>query len=84
MEIKTKFNIGDEVWVFIGQKIYQGKIKQAKLVIEEDPFSETPIYCKKEKYLVQYVWYTGSNLFKWIKPVHAFKTKEELVNSIFN
>ena len=81
MEIKTKFNIGDEVCTMFQNKVIYFTIGKIEIEIGE---KETSIvYASKERY-EEYSHITGSNeKYNYIRcEDKIFSTKEELLNSL--
>ncbi len=73
MEIKTKYNIGDQVCTLYCDRIVYGAITRIEIRIDYD--SNIQI-----KYFVQNMTYIGENVF--FQEHKIFKTKEELLEKL--
>lgn len=75
MEIKTKYNLFDEVYIMYNNKIQQMVIKGIKIIIEYKPYLEdkhTEIVYKLE----------DRNFATEYSEDNLFKTKKELIESL--
>lgn len=73
MEIKTKYNIGDEVFFMYDNEITTGKIKMVQTVTD---LCYNGV-CTQVEYYIPCGSYTG-----FFKESFVFKTKQELINSL--
>ena len=78
MTIETKFNIGDEVWVFYGNKACHGKIKDVTITLRGRDRQ-----VMRASYEVNFKL-GGASYFHALAEGIIFKTKEELIESLFN
>lgn len=75
MEIKTKYNIFDEVYIIYNNKIKQVIIKGIKIHIEKKP------YLDKTSIKTTYILY-NYNFSTEYSEDNIFKTKKELIKSL--
>lgn len=86
MTIETKFNIGDEVWLLAYGKAVKGKITRFKTSLSESCFRDSGYSEDIPKYKMEYLGkgQSGEPRKKWKSVYNIFKTKEELIESLFN
>lgn len=78
MTVETKFNIGDEVWFVDEHKAHQGKVKDNIITIKGSTQSI-------KYFLVQIRFnFGGCAYVREYRQEVVFKTKEELIESLFN
>lgn len=86
MTIETKFNIGDEVWFLAYGKAAKGKITAFKTKLTESCYKDCGYSEDIPKYKIEYFGKGQSGAFrkKWKSIYNIFKTKQELIESLFN
>lgn len=72
MEIKTKYNIGDEVWAIVDNEIQKSKVFGFRILI----LAKTT-----EPHYIDIV-YSLQKGFDWVSEDKIFSTKQELINSL--
>lgn len=77
MEIKTKYNIGDAVWVIAGNKVQHLRIEAIEVSIGKTMITEDGDFSISE-YKTSYSVGWGN----WCKESDIFPTKEELLKSL--
>ena len=90
MEINTKYNIGDEVWMMCRNKVISAKVASISIFILEDrstvaegnTLTDSDIkIIKKNGVLIRYVLLQGSRRLLAVEQ-RLYPTKEELLNSL--
>lgn len=75
MNIETKFNIGDEVWIMKDNKPFSFKINQISVNITTNQNYHNPLDIQ--------IKYSKEHVIDWIYEGKCFATKEELKQAIF-
>lgn len=76
MDIKTKYNIGDEVWVMVNNKPTYGDVLQIDIHIIARANTDNKYFTSKSYYYIS--GYGGNEFFE----KDVFFTKGELINSL--
>lgn len=77
MTIETKYNIGDEVWAVIENRVQCLRIEGVAINTLDETFDESG---KLVSYRLRIKYYFGDG--DWVNEVNCFSTKEELIKSL--
>lgn len=77
MTIETKYNIGDEVWAIVENRVQCLRIEGVAVRTLGETFDESG---KLISYRIRINYYLGDG--DWVNDVDCFPTKEELLKSL--
>lgn len=77
MDIKTKYNIGDKVWVIFENRAQYLRIEGVMINTLDETFNESG---KLVSYRLGIKYYLGDGY--WVNDIDCFPTKEELLKSL--
>lgn len=77
MTIETKYNIGDEVWAIVENRVQCLRIEGVKINTLDETFNESG---KLVSYRIRIKYYLGDG--EWVNDINCFPTKEELLKSL--
>ena len=77
MTIKTKYNIGDEVWTIVENRVQCLRIEGVSINTLDETFDESG---KLVSYRLRIKYYFGDG--EWVNDGYCFSTKEDLIKSL--